>query len=256
MLTCLLAFLTRALGAVGRTLALAALLGATGAAAQTTGANDAAGRAPRHTVPDTLAQRVEACTVCHGKEGRATREGYFPRIAGKPAGYLYEQLLNFREGRRQNVAMGYLVEHLSDDYLRAIAEHFATLDLPYAAEPPSRPPAAQAARGEALVRQGDAARQLPACVQCHGSAMTGVDPSVPGLLGLPRDYLVSQLGAWKTGQRHARAPDCMAQVAATLQPEDIAAVASWLAAQPLPAVTKAVAQAPGPWPMPCGGVAP
>ena len=58
-------------------------------------------------VPDTMAQRMQACTVCHGKEGRATNAGYFPRIAGKPAGYLYNQLLNFREGRRHNATMAY-----------------------------------------------------------------------------------------------------------------------------------------------------
>ena len=64
-----------------------------------------------HTVPDTMAQRVLACTGCHGKEGRATNAGYFPRIAGKPAGYLYNQLRNFRDGRRTNAAMTHLVDH-------------------------------------------------------------------------------------------------------------------------------------------------
>ena len=44
---------------------------------------------PVRTVPDTIAERVRTCTACHGKEGRATNQGYFPRIAGKPAGYLY-----------------------------------------------------------------------------------------------------------------------------------------------------------------------
>jgi cytochrome c553 len=68
-------------------------------------------------VPDTIAQRVVACTTCHGKEGRATNEGYFPRIAGKPAGYLYNQLVNFRDGRRDYPLMTYLVEHLTDSYL-------------------------------------------------------------------------------------------------------------------------------------------
>ena len=29
-----------------------------------------------------------ACTGCHGAEGRAASDGYYPRIAGKPAGYL------------------------------------------------------------------------------------------------------------------------------------------------------------------------
>ncbi len=58
------------------------------------------------TVPAGMASRVLACTTCHGKEGRATAEG-FPRIAGKPAGYLRDQLLNFRDGRRGYPQMGY-----------------------------------------------------------------------------------------------------------------------------------------------------
>ena len=74
-----------------------------------------------------MSSRVLACIACHGKEGRATPEGYFPRIAGKPAGYLYHQLLNFRDGRRSYPQMGYLIEHLTDDYLREMAEHFAAL---------------------------------------------------------------------------------------------------------------------------------
>ena len=44
-------------------------------------------------VPDAIAQRALACGACHGKAGRATSEGFFPRIAGKPSGYLYNQLL-------------------------------------------------------------------------------------------------------------------------------------------------------------------
>src|SRR4249920_1986303 len=106
----------------------------------------------QQTVPDTIAQRVAACTVCHGKEGRATPDGYFPRIAGKPAGYLYNQLRNFRDGRRSNPAMVNLIDFMSDAYLREIAEYFSALDLPYAAPTHAPPDAATARRGEALVQ--------------------------------------------------------------------------------------------------------
>ena len=211
----------------------------------------AAAADPR-TVPHSMDQRVQACTLCHGKEGRATPGGFFPRIAGKPADYLYHQLLNFRDGRRNNDGMRYLLDHLNDDYLRLIAQHFAALDLPY---PPPLPPqgsAADLARGEALVRRGDPARELPACTACHGAAMTGVRPAVPGLLGLPRDYLIGQLGAWQTGLRKAFAPDCMAHVAQRLSPTDVAAVASWLAAQPLPADPHPAAPTTEPLPLRCG----
>lgn len=200
---------------------------------------------------DSMAQRTLACTACHGKEGRAGPDGYYPRIAGKPEGYLYNQLLNFRDGRRHYGLMARLLDPLSDAYLLEIARHFASLDLPYPAPQPSAMPAAVLQRGQTLARQGDAARKVPACVQCHGEALTGVAPNTPGLLGLSRDYLNAQLGAWRTGQRRAHAPDCMAQIAQQLTPEDLTAVASWLAAQPLPPDTHAVAALPRPATISC-----
>ena len=181
-----------------------------------------------------MKERMRACTTCHGKEGVATSEGYFPRIAGKPAGYLFNQLRNFREGRRQNPAMQHLLQHMSDEYLQEIARYFSELDLPYPPPQAQMVSPALLTRGEQLVQQGDKQADLPACTACHGVAMTGRLPSTPGLLGLPRDYVVAQLGAWRAGTRKAEAPDCMAQVARRLSREDIHAVSQWLAAQPVP----------------------
>lgn len=214
-----------------------------------------AATAQPRTVPDTMAERVKPCTACHGKEGVSTPHGYFPRIAGKPAGYLHAQLLNFRDGRRSNGAMSVLLENLSDFYLLQIAQHFAALELPYAPPPPASVPPEQLARGEALVRRGDQAAGLPACVDCHGAAMTGVAPAVPGLLGLPRDYLIAQLGAWRNGQRRAAPPDCMNDISRRLSPGDLAAVAAYLAAQAVPADPRARSE-PLRLPVPCGSVKP
>jgi cytochrome c553 len=223
---------------------LLALLCALGGAAQ----------ADSIRVPDTMAQRTLACAGCHGAQGKASPEGYLPRIAGKPAGYLFEQLLNLRDGRRPHEGMARLTENLSETYLREIAEHFAALDLPYPPPVPSRQSAADAQRAEALVRRGDPARQVPACASCHGQALTGIAPAVPGLLGLPADYLIGQLGAWQHGLRRARAPDCMATLAQRLAPEDVVRVAQWLQAQPVPKDAKASTVAPTKWPMDCGSV--
>ncbi len=212
-----------------------------------------AGRAAAAPLPPAvLGERLQACTACHGEQGRASREGYVPRIAGKPAGYLEQQLLNFRDGRRPHRGMAYLLENLSDDYLREIALYFAVQQPP--PPPASREaplPAALAARAEQLVRQGDAARQLPACTACHGAQLGGIQPGVPGLTGLPADYLIAQLGAWRTGKRHAREPDCMAQIAKQLPEAELAAVARWLALQ---APAGPVDTPPPSWPMSCGGL--
>ena len=193
---------------------------------------------------DTMAQRTLACTACHGPQGRAAPDGYYPRLAGKPAGYLYNQLINFREGRRHYGLMTQLIDPLSDAYLLEMAQYFSSLEVPYPAPLPSPAPAEVLRRGRQLVTQGDASRKVPACVQCHGQAMTGVAPTIPGLLGLPRDYLNAQLGAWKAGQRRAHAPDCMKKIVASLSMEDLNAVASWVAAQPLPGNTHPAASLP------------
>lgn len=235
-------------------LAAGLLLLSPGPAVAAAGAAVAAGAAG--AVPDTLGQRLLACTGCHGREGRSTPAGYFPRIAGKPAGYLLAQLHAIRDGRRRHAVMAGLLEPLSDAYLAEIAGHFAALDLPYAPPPPPVGDAAAQAAGARLVREGRPARDIPACTACHGAAMTGVRPAIPGLLGLPRDYLIAQLGAWRSGQRQAAAPDCMAAIARALAPVEIVQLAGWLAAQPVPADSHPAAALPRPLPQRCGSVAP
>lgn len=192
---------------------------------------------------DTMAERTRPCTACHGDQGRAGPDGYYPRLAGKPAGYLYNQLKNFAEGRRHYGLMTRLVDPLSDAYLRDMADHFASLKLPYPAPAPSpsRTAPALLARGQQLALRGDATRQVPACTACHGERLTGLQPHVPGLLGLPLDYLSAQLGAWQTHQRQALAPDCMAQVVERMDSSDLIAVATWLSTQALPTDTTAAA---------------
>ncbi len=148
-----------------------------------------------------MAARVLACATCHGAEGQGTSDDYFPRLAGKPAGYLYNQLIAFKDARRRYPPMNYLLEFLPDAYLKEIAEHFASLRPPF--PPPAVPVVSKEilARGEALVTHGDPQRGLPACAGCHGPSFTGMEPAIPGLLGLRASYISAQLGG--LALRHA-----------------------------------------------------
>lgn len=195
-----------------------------------------------HAAPleDNMAQRLMACTTCHGRQGRAGPDGYYPRLAGKPAHYLYKQLLDFRNGRRHYGLMANLLEPLTDTYLFEIARHFSELDLPYPPPVQSSAQPQELRRGQQLATLGDPVKKIPACASCHGAALTGVQPDVPGLLGLSRDYLNAQLGGWRDGQRAGHAPDCMASIAKRLEPLDVAALTSWLSTQALPANPKPV----------------
>jgi cytochrome c553 len=203
--------------------------------------------------PDTLAQRLAPCTACHDDTGRRGPDAYYPRIAGKPAGYLFNQLQNFRDGRRFYALMTYLVEHLPDAYLREIAEHFSRLQPPFPAPQPATARHDVLARGRTLTESGDVNAQIPACAECHGKTLTGVVPAIPSIVGLPRDYLIAQLMAWRSGTRRSHEPDCMALIAKRLSNEDITSVAAWLASQPVLG-RAAVPATPPSLPIDCGGV--
>jgi cytochrome c553 len=207
------------------------------------------------TVPDTLEQRLVACTSCHARkdpQGEPGTDRYFPRIAGKPAGYLYNQLVNFREGRRQYPLMTYMVEHLPDAYLHEIADYFSSQHLPYPAPTATDVAPSVLERGRQLATKGDASLKVPACMACHGAQLTGVAPAIPGLAGLPRDYINAQFGAWRNKDRRAHAPDCMAAIASRLSVADVAAVSSWLSAQPVPQDASPAQSVARPLPLACG----
>ena len=71
-------------------------------------------------------------------------------------------------------------------------------------------------------------------------------------MGLPYDYISSQLGSWRTHTRATVKPDCMAVVAGRLRETDITAVAAWLASRTMPAHTRAQPAGSVEPPLPCG----
>jgi cytochrome c553 len=202
--------------------------------------------------PDTVEARLRACAACHGDQGQGTDNDYFPRLAGKPAGYLMNQLVAFRDGRRHYAPMNYLLEYLPDAYLGLIADYLSALRPP--PPPPTIPDVSPGIlmRGQAIVAQGDPSRGVPACSGCHGAALTGMEPAIPGLVGLHASYISAQLGAFRYGTRTAPAPDCMQLVAASLTESDVTAVAAWLASRPVPADPSPVPHGSLAMPMACG----
>jgi cytochrome c553 len=216
----------------------------------------AAGPAPAGYA-DSLEQRLAPCSYCHGKQGEGVLQNeYYPRIAGKPAGYLYRQLRNFRDGRRTYPQMVYFVRYLSDDYLLEIATYYSKLQPGFPT--PIKPTASKEvlARGEALALRGDSTKDIPPCAACHGKALTGMQPAIPGLVGLYPDYINAQLGSWQRGSRRAAEPDCMAKIAVKLSGVDMSAVSAWLAAQPGSPTTLPAPESRQKLPLPCGSQAP
>jgi len=201
---------------------------------------------------DTIETRMLACSSCHGLHGEGTTDPFFPRLAGKPAGYLYNQLAAFRSGQRHYSPMNYLLEFQTDAYLHLIAEYFASQRPPFLPHQPAAVSNAVLQHGQDLVTHGGPKRGIPACVGCHNPALTGMEPAIPGLLGLKSAYISAQLGAWRYGTRTAAAPDCMQTIAGRLSEEDVTAVAAWLASLPAPLDATPVPHGTLAMPLVCG----
>lgn len=181
--------------------------------------------------PGSLEARLAACTMCHGATGVQGADAFYPRISGKPAQYLYQQLLRFREGRREYLPMKRLLVTLSDEYLYEIAVWFSKQTPEYEPVTPPRVSPLILQQGEQLVRQGAAERGIPACVACHGDNLKGMQPGIPGLTGLTNEYITAQMGAWQYGIRHSVEPDCMGDIARKMTSAEVQAVSAWLASQ-------------------------
>jgi cytochrome c553 len=190
--------------------------------------------------PDTIEARLLACAPCHGRRGEGTNNDYFPRLAGKPAGYLMNQLAAFRDGRRRYAPMNYLLEYQSDPYLQKMAEYFAGLRPPLAEKQAAEVSTAILTRGPSLANDGDQARGVPACAGCHGPKFTGMEPGIPGLVGLhasyisaqPVAYLRAQLRAFASGERRNDIGEQMRNIARAMTPEEIDAASRYYAEHP------------------------
>lgn len=82
---------------------------------------------PTCALAQTPPAKLGLCAACHGERGHATLAGT-PHLAGQDEQYLFDQLLAYREGRRDNAAMRAAVGSLQDRDLREIARWYASQD--------------------------------------------------------------------------------------------------------------------------------
>jgi cytochrome c553 len=177
------------------------------------------------------ATKAAVCAACHGPNGNSVNPEW-PRLAGQSAVYIAEQLRLFRSGVRDNPTMKPLAATLKDQDIDDLAVY-------YEAQTPSGleadPSYWQA--GEAVYLSGDRARQVPACVACHGPVGRGnLAAGYPTLRAQQSVYVAKQLNDYASGARYAGAnapagdPNAvmMLTIAKRLTPEEIRDVASYV----------------------------
>ncbi len=87
---------------------------------------------------------------------------------------------------------------------------------------------ADPAKGEALYSAGDAARNIPACVACHGAAGNSTIAQNPKLAAQHEAYIYKQLSNFKTPERNN---PVMSPIAKALTDDEMKNIAAYLDAQ-------------------------
>jgi cytochrome c553 len=175
------------------------------------------------------------CRSCHGANGGGQAVGGFPRLAGLDAAYLRRQLEDYAQGTRANAVMQPIAQALSDDERAAVATYYARKPVPAKAGATRSVDGPGGDTGAMLATRGRWSARVPACEQCHGPGGVGVGANFPPLAGQPAAYIEAQLKAWQQGTRRNDPLQLMQHLSRALSAQDIAAVAQWFAAQPLPA---------------------
>jgi cytochrome c553 len=213
---------TRARSVAARaTLAVAAVVVASGALAQTAAA-------PKIDVARGQQVASQVCAACHGADGNAPTPAN-PKLAGQHADYLYKQLVNFvpKQGataaERANAVMMAFAAQLSDSDRRNVAAYYASQAL----KPAAARDKTLVELGQRIYRAGIPEKQVPSCAGCHGPSGAGIPAQYPRLQGQWADYTESQLVQFRGGQRNNSA--MMSHISARLSDREIKAVSDYIA---------------------------
>ncbi|HLW05116.1 MAG TPA: cytochrome c [Azoarcus sp.] len=74
--------------------------------------------------PERGQQLSEPCVACHGADGVSVSPA-FPHIAGQLEEYLYQALLDYKVGQRENAIMAPQAENLSRQDMKDLAAFYS-----------------------------------------------------------------------------------------------------------------------------------
>ncbi len=162
------------------------------------------------------------CAACHGADGNSATDA-FPKLAGQHQAYLAKQIMEYKDGTRENAMMAPMVAALGEQDIADLAAYFASQK--------STPGAVSedlVELGKQIYRGGNKESNVPACMACHGPNGSGVPAAGwPALSGQYPAYLVMQLKAFATDERSNDANSMMRDIAARMTDEEMAAAAAY-----------------------------
>jgi len=165
---------------------------------------------------DEMPAKAATCLACHGVNGNSSMPGV-PSLAAQNARYIYLQLRDYQEGRRENIMMTPMAAGLTRPEMQELANYFSQQKLSsknFKADPEK-------------VKKGIAKADETLCAMCHLGEFKGQN-EIPKVAGQNFDYVVGMLKAFKAKTRTNDAGN-MTSVASTLSDEDIENLGHYIA---------------------------
>jgi cytochrome c553 len=176
---------------------------------------------PAYAQPDpaqmaAAGEKAQICVACHGPEGNSTNPQY-PILAGQSWRYIYIELKDFKEGRRNDPHVPPIAATLSQDDMVALGNYFAAQ---------KQRPIKFAVDG-AKVEAGRKTSDTVLCPMCHLGGFVGQN-EIPRVAGQWPEYVKKQLEDFKAKRRTNDAGN-MTSVAAGLSDQDIENLSHYIA---------------------------
>ena len=186
--------------------------------------------------PDLRNGRViyETCASCHLPEGWGSTDGTYPQIAGQHLNVMLKQLLDIRDGHRENALMYPFVQE------RTIGGYQSLVDVvSYITKLPMHPQHQQGPfndfkpeykNGEKLYQQ--------LCSSCHGKNAQGDNATrIPKLNGQHYPYMIRQIGLIQNGIR--KVDPTMKAIVDQLSDEQLRDIIDYVSYIPVPEAQRA-----------------
>ncbi len=163
------------------------------------------------------------CIACHGIDGNSPLPAN-PNLSGQHAGYITKQLMQFKNGERDNAVMKGMVANLTEQDMINLGSYFEQQkqNLLFAKSN------GENSLGEKIYRSGVASKGLPACASCHGPAGHGIPDLYPRLNSQHAAYTISQLNAFRLETRMNDNAMMMRTIAQKLTDKEMNAVADYI----------------------------
>lgn len=175
------------------------------------------------TAGDALQGKSKAvsmkCNKCHADNGQGNDD---VSVAGHPASYIYKQLKDFKDGKRDGI-MRKKVKKLTDKDMADFSVWYASL------------PFAKRVEGGGqlaidLVYKGDPKRMLKPCSTCHGQNGEGGKYDSPSITGQNKEAFIEMMEAFKDGDRSNDIYSRMRLIAKVLTEKEIQSLANYYGA--------------------------